>query len=88
MKLNDSLRRLFLAWAATLVSVGVCLMQAQVRVDLQRPATLLHVLQHTSGVVVLLCVGWVLIEAVLLVLSPAPYRNTIRLSRGEWERRR
>ena len=88
MRYADNLKRFFLAWTLVALSAALCLWQGHVHLNSAHPSTMLNMLRHKYGILVLICVAWLWFEAVLMVLSPAGFRHTVRWPKGRWERRR
>ena len=88
MRLANNVKRLLLAWMSAVIAAALCVWQGSVHVDGNHPSTMFNLLQHKSGILLVVCAGWLWCEAVLMVLSPASFRHTIRLPKERWERRR
>ncbi|MEK6397198.1 MAG: hypothetical protein V4734_03860 [Terriglobus sp.] len=70
--------RLLFPCCSCFVSVIIFLHEDYQHINVAHPETLIYALGHWCGLLMLACIGWLLVEMALLLLSPVGMDHSMR----------
>lgn len=62
--------RLLISCCCAVISVLIFLHEDYRHIDVAHPETLIYALGHWCGLLMLACIGWLMVEMALLLISP------------------
>ena len=70
--------RLLISGCCSVLSVIIFLHEDYQHIDAAHPETLIYALGHWCGVLMLACIGWLMVEMGLLLISPMGMDRSVR----------